>query len=474
VILRPLLPEVLLVLLAVLVFAIDAFWPKGQSRRLGWFTVLGFGAILGSTILWARPEGMPEPLFGGMIRNDPYAFFFRLVVLFSGLIVAIFSMEDSALQDKGEYYGLLVLTVFGLNLMALASDLLMLYLAMELASLALYLLTGFLRENKSAEAGFKYFLFGAAASAVMLYGLSLLFGLTSQTNFYAIGTALASGSVPLLPITGAAILVFVGLGFKIAAVPFHFWAPDVYEGAPTPVTTLISVASKAAGFAVFGRVLLTIFPMPQTDWSIPLVLMAILTMTLGNTLALVQKNIKRLLAYSSVAQAGYILIGLAVVSPAGLAATIFYMAAYALTNLAAFGVVILVTQTAGSDEVDALAGLSRRSPSLALVLLVALLSLAGIPPLAGFMAKFFVFAAAIEQGAVALAIIGVLNAILGLYYYLTLIKVAYLNPPTSHIKIQVPRMYAIALGACLLGILALGISPSGFLDWATTAAKGLF
>jgi len=281
---------------------------------------------------------------------------------------------------------------------------------------------------------------------------------------------------PLL--TGAAILVIIGLGFKVAAVPFHFWVPDVYEGAPTPITAFISVASKAAGFAVLARVMLAVFPAVESYWVSFVMALAILTMTLGNLLALPQKNIKRLLAYSSVAQAGYALVGLVVVSPAGLAATVFYLAMYTMTNLAAFGVVILVTRSTGSDEVSSLAGLSRRSPALALVLLVALLSLAGIPPLGGFVGKFLVFASAIQRGTVAfiaLAVIGVLNSIVGLYYYLAVVRVVYLQrSETENDKLPVPRVYAGALAACVAGIFLLGIWASPALDWATAAAHSLF
>jgi NADH-quinone oxidoreductase subunit N len=281
---------------------------------------------------------------------------------------------------------------------------------------------------------------------------------------------------PLL--TGAAILVIIGLGFKVAIVPFHFWAPDVYEGAPTPITAFISVASKAAGFAVLARVMLAVFPAVQSYWVSLVMALAILTMTLGNLLALPQKNIKRLLAYSSIAQAGYALVGLVVVSPAGLAATVFYLAMYTMTNLAAFGVVILVTRSTGSDEISSLAGLSRRSPTLALVLLVALLSLAGIPPLGGFVGKFLVFASAIQRGTIAfiaLAVIGVLNSIVGLYYYLAIVRVVYLHHSESeNDKLPVPRVYAAALATCMAGIFILGIWASPWIDWATTAARSLF
>jgi NADH-quinone oxidoreductase subunit N len=472
--LRPLLPEILLIILAIVVLAGDLISRPGR-RSLGWLTAGGFAVTLVATLLWAVPSSTPELIFGGLARNDFLAFVFRLLFMLAGLVVAILSMDTPGIGDKGEYYTLLIVAVFGMNLMALASDVILLYLAVETASLSLYLLAGFLRENKSAEAGFKYFLFGSAASAVMVYGFSLLYGFTRQTNLYLIGAALAPGQVPVFPLAVVAILVVVGFGFKVAAVPFHFWAPDVYEGAPTPITAFISVASKAAGFAMLARLMLAVFPAVQTYWVSLVMAMAILTMTLGNLLALVQKNIKRLLAYSSIAQAGYALIGLVVISPSGLAATIFYLVMYTFTNLATFGVVILVTRATGSDEIDSFAGLSRRSPGLALALLAGFLSLAGIPPLAGFMGKFFIFAAAMEQGLWALAVIGVLNSIVGLYYYLNVVKVVYLyRSEQEHEPLPIPGGPAAAVIVCLAGIVALGVWASPWLEWATQAAKNLF
>jgi NADH-quinone oxidoreductase subunit N len=472
--LLPILPEIMLIVLAIVVLASDLIWRPG--RGLGWLTALGFGVTIVASLLWVvPPAGATGLILGGMARDDFLAFVFRLLFMLAGLIVAILSMDTPGLGDKGEYYTLLIVAVFGMNLMALASDVIMLYLAVETASLSLYLLAGFLRESKSAEAGFKYFLFGAAASAVMLYGFSLLYGFTGQTNLYLIGAALGPGQIPVLPLAVVAILVVVGLGFKVAAVPFHFWAPDVYEGAPTHITAFISVASKAAGFAVLSRFMLAVFPAVQNYWGSLVMAMAILTMTLGNLLALVQKNIKRLLAYSSIAQAGYALVGLVVISPSGLAATIFYLAMYTFTNLATFGVIILVTHVTHSDEIDSFAGLSRRSPGLALALLVGFLSLAGIPPLAGFMGKFFVFAAAVQQGWVVLAIIGVLNSIVGLYYYLNVLKVVYLyRSEQEHEPLPIASGGAAAVIACLAGIVLLGVWAAPWLDWATQAAKNLF
>jgi len=271
------------------------------------------------------------------------------------------------------------------------------------------------------------------------------------------------------------MLTVVGFGFKIAAVPFHFWTPDVYEGAPTPIAAFISTASKAAGFAVLVRVMLVAFPSIEFTWTALLAAMATATMTIGNLLALGQHNIKRLLAYSSIAHAGYAMIGLVALSELGAASLVFYLVAYIVTNLAAFAVVVLFARSAGSEEIADYAGLSRRAPGLALVMMVAMLSLAGMPPLAGFVAKFYVFAAAVQSGWIWLAFVGVLNAIVGLYYYMTVLKVIYLYRSDDEDKpIAVPGPHALALALCVAAIVIVGTISAPWLDWAMAAAKGIF
>ena len=479
----PIMPEALLIVLAGLVMGLDLAWPESRKRGLGLVAATGFGLIALAALAFARPAAGNPLIFGGMMRDDLVTYIFRLLFLFSGMIVSLISLDSPGVGRKGEYYAILVSAVLGMNFMAASADLIMLYLSIETTSIALYLLAGFLREDdKSAESGLKYFLFGAFTSTIMLYGFSLLYGFTGKTNLYELSAALAAGAAPVAAIVVALLLVLVGFGFKVAAVPFHFWTPDVYEGAPTPITAFISVASKAAGFTVLTRVMLAVFPDVQSYWGPLMIVIAAFTMTLGNTLALAQKNIKRLLAYSSIAQAGYALIGLAALSEAGVAATIFYLLTYTVTNLAAFGVVILVSGVVGSDETADYAGLSRRSPGLALAFLVAFLSLGGMPPLAGFFGKFFVFAAAIQQGVILqkqeliwLAVVGVLNAIVGLYYYLIVLKVVYLyRSERDHEKIPVPRAYAVALWVCIAGIVLLGTWVGPWIGWARAAAGNLF
>ena len=468
------LPELLLLVLAGLVLIIDL---AGRGRRgLGWFTAAGLAAILVATLYFGRPSADQGMVFGGMLRHDWPAFAFKVLFLFSAAITCLLSLDVPRLGTRGEYYTLLLVATLGMCLMAAASDLIMLYLAVETTSIPLYVLAGFLQQDeKSAESGMKYFLFGAMMSAVMLYGFSLLYGVSGETNLYALVDKIRQGQVSPLFLGGVAVLILAGFGFKIAAVPFHFWTPDVYEGAPTPITAFISTASKAAGFAILVRFVLAFLPDVNTYWTGVLAAIATATMSLGNLLALAQTNIKRLLAYSSIAHAGYALIGLVVLTEFGAASLVFYLAAYVVTNLAAFAVVILFARSAGSERIADYAGLSRRSPGLALVMMVAMLSLAGMPPLAGFVAKVYVFAAAVEGGLVWLAIVGVLNSIVGLYYYLTVLKVVYLYRSEDEGKaIAVPRTYSVALLVCVAAIFVLGVASAPWLGWALRTAQSLF
>jgi NADH-quinone oxidoreductase subunit N len=467
------LPELALVVLAGVVMTMDVVLTENRKRLLGLTTAAGSFVIIAVALLFSQPTG--ELIWGGMVRNDMAAFVFRLMFIFAGAITALLSLDVKGVAHKGDYYAIMLGAVVGMCFMALAADIIMLYLAVETTGIAGYVLAGYVRkDDRSAEAGLKYFLFGAATSAVMLYGLSLVYGFTGETNLNAIAVVFVSGEVGISAILAAAILILVGVGFKMAIVPFHFWAPDVYEGAPTPVTGFISTASKTAGFAVLMRVFITGMSASES-WLPMLVVLAVVTMTLGNLLALAQKNIKRLLAYSSIAHAGYALVAFVAYSELGMAATMFYLMAYVVTNLAAFGVVILVARSSGSDEIAGYAGMSRRSPYLALAMLVAFLSLAGMPPLAGFFGKFYVFAAAVEAGLVWLAFVGVLNAIVGLYYYLVVLKVVYVNPePEGTGAVEVPRAYGVALAVLSAGIILLGTASSPWFAWALRAAQGLF
>jgi len=470
------LPEILLLVLAGLILTVDLIWRPDEYHNIGWGAAIGFFAILVVALFTSHPESTERLIFGGMLRHDWLAFSFRLVFLFAAGITCLLSAEKKSIWTRGEYFALLAITTLGMNLMASSADLIMLYLAIETTSIPLYILAGFMKtDDKSTESGMKYFLFGALTSAVMLYGFSLLYGFTGETNIYHLAMQFQSGNLSPWLLGGAVVLVLVGFGFKISAVPFHFWAPDVYEGAPTPITAYISTASKAAGFVMLMRVMLTVFPMITGIWSSVLAAMAIASMTIGNLIALTQKNIKRLLAYSSIAHAGYALIGLVALSSFGIASVVFYLVAYIVTNLAAFAIVILFARSTGSEEIADYEGLSRRSPGLAFALLVALLSLAGMPPFAGFVAKVYVFAAAVESDMIWLAFIGVLNAIIGLYYYLTVLKVVYLyRSEDEDIPIVVSRPSAFALWVCILAIVLIGSLSGPWLNWALDIAQSLF
>ena len=424
--------------------------------------------------------------------------------MLGGAITALIAVDDSGVGRKGEFYLIIIIATLGGVLMSGAADLVMVFIALETLSIPLYILATFrLGDKRSVESGMKYFLYGSFASAFMLYGFSLLFGFTGTTSLDGIAQSLSAGAGDsIVPIFATLVMVIIGFGFKIGAVPFHFWTPDVYEGAPTPVTAYVSVASKAASFALLVRFMASVFPSDiivagigiQEFWVNLLVVMSIVSMTLGNVLALRQTNIKRLLAYSSIAQAGYTLIGVAAlqtinpgivagsdVAPQAyaLSSVAFYMFMYTFTNLLAFAVVVIFSEKTGSEEIADLAGLNRRSPWLALAMTIGLLSLAGVPPVAGFFGKFFLFQAAVDANLVGLAIIGVLNAIVALYYYLVVIKVMYVDrSPDEDVEIEVTRPYAWALGimgvvVILLGTIAATPVYNWVFDWARQAGNGL-
>jgi len=484
----PILPQVLLLALGLLVLLLDAIMTAEQRRNLGWVVAAGILVIMLVMIPFA-PGGETFLAWGGMVQYDWLSYVFSLLFLFGAAITALFAMDYDELGNRGAFYVLMLCSAIGMTFMASAADLVMLYLAIETVSIPLYILAGFLtRSNESTEAGFKYLLFGALTSAVMLYGFSLVYGFAGTTSLRQIQISLYygadDGTLPIVALIGSMLLILVGMGFKVSIVPFHFWAPDVYQGSPTPVAGFLSTASKAAGFAALIRVLFLIFPVTVEYWVPILSALSVATMTLGNLIALAQRNIKRLLAYSSIAHAGYILIGLVSLPNLssstqqlnlGMTSVVYYLVAYLMTNLAAFGVVAFYGRLTGSDDMAAYYGLSRRSPGLALVMLVAFLSLAGMPPFAGFVAKVFLFAAAIESGNIWLAIVGVLNSIIGLYYYLTVMKYVYLyRQEGDEQPLPMTRGVTVGLALLVVGILAVGIFFSPWFNWASSAAASMF
>ena len=476
------LPEILILLVGMLLLVVEPFWKEEQRRNAGWLTAGGLLLSLILSLLFGQP-GEPVTTLGGIVRFDWLGFFFKLLFMFAGVATSLLLMDNKKVGDRGEAYLLLLASLIGMNLMAASADLIMLYLAIETTSIPLYVLSGFMLANeKSTEAGFKYLLFGALTSTIMLYGFSLLFGFAGTTNLYELVDLFNGGTLSPFVALGVLALILVGLGFKASVVPLHFWAPDVYEGAPTPVAGFLSTASKAAGFAVLVRLFFVIFPDPQVElargWAIAIAIIAVITMTVGNLLALPQTNIKRLIAYSSIAHAGYALIGVVALTQLGAASVVFYLAAYIATNLLAFGIVMAFSRVTGLEDLKDYAGMSRRSPWLGLMMLSAFLSLAGMPPFAGFVAKIFVFAAGIQAGYVWLVIVGIINSIIGVYYYLNALKYVYLyrmpDQDEENHPIPMTRPYAIALAVLTLGVILIGTIFAPWFSWSDAAALNLF
>jgi len=468
-----------LLLAGLLVLTLDLVWGEKRKGWLPYVALLGLvGTLVATIALWGRQE----TLFEGVFVVDPFALFFQLVAVLATGMVILTSLGyfEGRTPYRGEFYSLLLFAGLAITLMAAATDLIMVYIAIEMLSIASYILTGFLRQDhKSNEAAIKYFLYGAAASAAMLYGMSFLYGITGTTNLAQIAALLSGGPTGSLSVVvlSAVVLLLVGFGFKVSAVPFHQWAPDIYEGAPTPFTAFLSVGSKAAGFAVLLRVFLTALPDLDVDWVALVAALSIVTMTLGNLVAIFQKNIKRMLAYSSIAQAGYILIGLVCWNSqqsggefGGISGVLFYLLAYLFTNLGAFTVVIAVERATGSNEIADYAGLMRRNPWLAVALGVFFLSLVGIPPTGGFLGKLLIFSAAIRLQYFALAIIGVINGVISLYYYYGVMRQAFFFPPEDETPIVVPPSLRVALAVALIMTLGIAIFAQPFIRLAVESA----
>ncbi|MEJ2758299.1 MAG: NADH-quinone oxidoreductase subunit N [Anaerolineales bacterium] len=467
------LPEISLVVLAAILFVADLQLAKERKESLAYVTFGGLVIIIVISALLNRPEaGEDTAIWYGMLRDDMLAFVFRLLFLTGAAVTSLLAIEWDSISKRGEFYILLVFSTLGMNLMASSANLVMLFLSIETASIPLYALAGFMKDdNKSVEAGFKYLLFGAMTSAVMLYGFSLMYGFSGTADLYALAESFRD--MPSVPLIVSMVLVLVGFGFKVSMAPLQFWAPDVYEGAPTPVTGFLSTASKAAGFSVLVRVLMVAFPV--ADWQLILAVISAITMTLGNLVAIWQTNIKRMLAYSSIAHAGYILMAVAAGTEFGVNAMLYYVITSLFTNLAAFGFVIVYYRQTGTDEISKYAGLSRRSPALAFGMLFTFLSLGGIPPLGGFFAKVMVFSAAVDANMVWLAVIGVLNAVIGLYYYLNVLKVVYLKRQAGDEEpLPVNPVHGLILIVCVIGVVLMGTVMAPWFTVTAEAAKALF
>ncbi len=476
------LPELIVVAAACLVLGLDPVTPQAKKDGLAWLSLGALAICLGLTASQMRT---PLFAFSGLVVIDPFACFWKLLLyLVTGLTILLsFAYLKEERLHVGEYYGFVLLALSGMMVMVSAADLLTIYLGTELMSLSLYVMAGLKRsEPRSLEASAKYFVLGAFSSGILLYGISLLYGVAGSTKLSVIGAATATRGFDDPMLTLATILVAVGFSFKLAVVPFHMWTPDVYQGAPTSVTAFMAVASKAASFGAFLRVFVEGLGGLKDHWSMLFLLLCIVTLVLGNVVAIVQTNIKRMLAYSSIAHAGYALIGVVAAGRGGtdaggsgsLASVLLYLAVYAFMTLGAFAVVALLRKGGlEGEEIDDFAGLAKREPIAALLMLVFMVSLAGIPPTAGFIGKFYVFMAAVEAGLSWLAVVALIFAAVSAYYYLRIVMVMYMREPDPSSG-AIPRFVAspalsIVLACTVGGVILFGLFPNPLVSLATQA-----
>jgi len=457
------LPELILIVTVLAVFIADLV-SRNQDRG-GELALAGVAvALFALSRLVGTADGW---LFGKMVVHDPFALFFKLIFSLAALAAIWMSLDSKEITtNRGEYYGLLVSSTLGMYFMASSSNLLMAYLSLEFVSLTSYVLTGYLRhDRRSGEAALKYLIYGGVASGAMIYGMSWIFGLTGSMDFAQINAVLTQANPNKLALFIAVVLTLTGFGYKIAAVPFHMWVPDVYTGAPIPVAAFLSVGSKAAGFALLMRFFYPALSqlgasgtwriLPGVDWPQLVLVLSMVTMTLGNLTALSQRNVKRLLAYSSIAHAGYMLMGFVVLSNEGLRAMMFYMVVYYLMNIGAFLVVMIVANATGREDIDGYRGLAWRGGAApAVALAIFLFSLTGLPPLAGFVGKFYLFAAVVRQQFYFLALVGVINSVISLYYYARIVRTMFLDFPEGG---EAPVSVGIHSGALMWSLCAATI-----------------
>ena len=464
------MPEILMTGLLVLILIVDFVFLRFNKTALAYLSIAGMTGIFGLLVKFAL-EGKEGVLFGGMYVIDPMAIFFKAFVLGTTILIFLSSIDyiKKIPAWKGEYYFLGLMGALGMMLMASANDLLTMFITLEFSTFAFYVLVAYLRDDaRSSEAALKFFILGVFVAGILAFGISLIYGETGVILF----TELARMNVPLTPgLVIGFLLVFIALGFKIGAVPFHAWIPDVYQGAPTPITAFLSIAPKAATFALLLRIFMATIGDLREEWVWMIVLVSALSMTYGNIVAIAQTNIKRLLAYSGIAQIGNVLIGLAAASKMGNDSILFFMMTYLFANIGAFAVVIIFSNLTNSDELVAYDGLSRRSPFLAFALLIFFLSLAGVPPLAGFIGKLYVFAAAMQEGLLTLVVIGVINIVIAMYYYLIVIKRVYVNMPADPSPIPITFPMKLVLGISLGGVFWLGIYPKPFIEISVAATQ---
>lgn len=467
--LGPVIPEIALTCLGLFILMADLVIKRKETVAF-----LSIISILIVAYLLTRASGTT---FNGMFVADGYSLFFKNIFVLNVVLTVLISITYIKVEkvNFGEYYSLILFSTLGMMIMASAGDLIVLYLGLELMALSTYVLAGFIRYDiKSNEAAMKYFLLGAFASAFLLYGTSLIYGLTGTTDikgiaFAVVGKGLADSPVLILSM----ILIAVAFSFKIAAVPFHMWAPDVYEGAPTSVTAFMSVGPKAAGFAVLGRVFMIAFGSIQIDWAVILIPIAVLTMGVGNIVALSQTNIKRMLAYSSIAHAGYILLGIIAGTPDGMASVLNYLLIYAFMNIGAFAVVIMLrSEGFRGDSISDYEGLAKTHPLAAALMLIFMFSLTGIPPMAGFWGKFYLFMSAVHAGYTWLVIVAVIFSAISAYFYLRIVMNMYMKEPRESVQLTTSPATGLALAVTVIMVIVIGILPAAFVDLARSALTG--
>lgn len=477
-------PEITLTVTLVIVVLFDLIFKRSQS----WLPIISLAGILFSFIIVVFQFGTNLPAFkydtgNNLLSVDNLSTFFKGIILITSFFVVLFSMFSSEIKSckdrHGEYYSLLLGMMIGMFFLVSANDLIFIYLAMELLSLSSYVLAGFVKNSlRNSEASLKYVIYGGVSSGIMLFGISLIYGLTGSTNLNEINTVLQNTSSIDIVFIFSVFLILAGFGFKISVVPFHFWTPDVYEGAPITITAYLSVASKAAGFAVLIRFIKSVFfagisqggywnVLPYFDWQSVLVIIAIITMTLGNFTALWQDNLKRMLAYSSIAHAGYILLGVAVLSDQGLTSVLIYFAIYMFMNLGAFLIVMLIANKTGSENVDDYKGLGYSIPFLGTMLAIFLVSLTGLPPTAGFIAKLYLFIALVDAKMIVVAIIALLNSVVSLYYYIRVLKNMYLvRDESKNIQIELKPLSFITVLLLGIPVVLFGVYFTPIVDFA--------
>ena len=455
--------------LALIVLLIDLLIKKKE--------VIAIISMAGVALVGLSLFGLSGVTFGTMFISDGYSTFFKLIFFINVILTILISIKYIAVErvNYGEYYSLILFSTIGMMIMASAGDLIVLYLGLELMALSTYVLAGFIRHDvKSNEAALKYFLLGAFSSAFLLYGISIVYGLTGTTDLRAIANFINErGLTDNMSLLLSVIFLVVAFGFKIAAAPFHMWAPDVYEGAPTSITAFMSVGPKAAGFAVLGRVFMVAFVSVKVDWVAILIPISILTMAVGNIVALSQTNIKRMLAYSSIAHAGYALLGIITANNEGLASTMNYLMIYAFMNIGAFAVIIMLrSEGFKGDSIYDYEGLAKTHPLAAMLMLIFMFSLTGIPPTAGFIGKLYIFISAINAGYTWLVVVAVIFSAISAYFYLRIIMYMYMREPKATVSLTTSFSNGVALAVTTVAVLVIGVFPTALVEFARAALKG--